>query len=266
MAPMNNRLLRPTTGLDPDAATYLAAVEAADGEPLEPAVRTAISTFFSRIKADGLFDSIKASCILCGARTITGALVPLAGAAPTPEGGWASGDYSRTAGLTGDGAALYLDSNFAANSTDDDDHHAAVYVAVGDAGTHIDIGYTTATSYSQIFANASNNLIFYYLGRNSSIYPPSGIGKGNTTGLIGLTANSSDSFGFRFNQTTGIATASATQSLESLNYFVFARNDSGTPGVFSESKLAFYSIGTSVDLEALDTAVSNLISDIGNAL
>jgi len=95
--PMNNRLLRPTTGLDPDAAKYLAAVEAADGEPLEPAVRTAINAFFRGLKATpGLFDAIKASCILCGARTITGALVPLAGDAPSPEGGWASGRLETT--------------------------------------------------------------------------------------------------------------------------------------------------------------------------
>ena len=99
--PMNNRLLRPTTGLDPDAAKYLQAVEAADGEPLEPAVRTAINAFFRDTKTAGVFSSLKACCILAGARTLAGALVPVVGDAPTAYG-FVEGDFDRL-GLTGDG-------------------------------------------------------------------------------------------------------------------------------------------------------------------
>jgi hypothetical protein len=190
----------------------------------------------------------------------------LRGTAPTAEGGWSSGDYDRATGLTGDGSALYLDSNFPADSTDDDDHHIAVYVANGDSGSHIDLGYTTATSYSQIFGNNSNNLILYYLGRNSQIYSPSGTGKGNTTGLIGLTANSGSSFDFRFDQTTGTATASASQSLQTYNYFVFARNNDETPDSYSQSKLSFYSAGTSLDLSKLDSHITAYVTAIGAAL
>jgi hypothetical protein len=52
----------------------------------------------------------------------------------------------------------------------------------------------------------------------------------------------------------------------SLNYHVFARNISGTGGSLADATIAFYSIGTAVDLEDLDTAVTNLINAIGNAL
>jgi hypothetical protein len=106
----------------------------------------------------------------------------------------------------------------------------------------------------------------YYLGRNSSIYSPSGIGQGNTTGLIGLTSDSGSSFDFRFNQTAGTAPASASQSLETLNYFVFARNNNETPDVYSQSKLSFYSAGTSLDLAKLDTHISDYVTAIGAAL
>jgi hypothetical protein len=253
-------------GFDASALAYIRNVEEADGAYLETSVKVAINNLVSGLKSDGLWESMASTCLLCGPRTLAGALVPLRGDAPTAQGGWASGDYDRATGLTGDGNALYLDSNFPADSTDDDDHHIAVYVANGDSGSHIDIGYTTATSYSQIFSNASNNLILYYLGRNSSIYSPSGIGQGNTTGLIGLTSDSGSSFDFRFNQTAGTAPASASQSLETLNYFVFARNNNETPDVYSQSKLSFYSAGTSLDLAKLDTHISDYVTAIGAAL
>ena len=85
--PMNPRLLRPTSSsLDRDAAVYLNAVAVADGEQLEPAVRKAINDFVNGCKQDGIWDAIKASCILAGARTLAGALVPLVGTAPTNNG------------------------------------------------------------------------------------------------------------------------------------------------------------------------------------
>jgi hypothetical protein len=77
--PMNPRLLVPRATFDPDAAAYLRAVEAADGQALETPVKRAVDDFFRGTKADGTFSALKASCILCGARTLAGALVPLAG-------------------------------------------------------------------------------------------------------------------------------------------------------------------------------------------
>jgi len=255
------------TGFDRDALAYIRAVEEADGAYLETDVKVAINNLVSGLKAEGLWESMASTCLLCGPRTLAGALVPLRGDAPTAYGGWASGDYDRATGLTGDPtASLYLDSNFPADSTDDDDHHIAVYVANGDPSSHVDIGYSGVTSYSQILSNASNNLILYYLGRNSIAYSPSGTGQGDTTGLIGLTSDSGSSFDFRFNQTTGTATASASQSLETLNYFVFARNNIETPDVYSQSKLSFYSAGSSLDLAKLDTHVSAYVTAIGAAI
>jgi hypothetical protein len=68
---------------DPDAGAYIAAVEAADGQLLEFGVGKAINDFVVGCKQDKIWDAIKASCILAGARTLTGALTPLVGTAPT---------------------------------------------------------------------------------------------------------------------------------------------------------------------------------------
>jgi hypothetical protein len=77
--PMNPRLLVPRATFDPDAAAYLRAVEAADGQALETPVKRAVDDFFKGCKADGTFGALKAACLLCGARTLAGALVPLVG-------------------------------------------------------------------------------------------------------------------------------------------------------------------------------------------
>jgi len=95
---------------DPDALAYLAAVAAADGAPVEVGVAVAVDDFFKGTKADGTFSAIKAACLLCGARTLAGALVPLVGAAPT-NSNFLPGDYNRQTGLVGDGSTKYLDSN-----------------------------------------------------------------------------------------------------------------------------------------------------------
>jgi hypothetical protein len=71
------------SGLDADAATYIAAVETEDAQALESAVKTAINDFVVGCKADGIWDAIKSSCIMAGARTLSGALVPLKGTGPT---------------------------------------------------------------------------------------------------------------------------------------------------------------------------------------
>jgi hypothetical protein len=68
--------------MDPDAAAYITAVETADGQALEERTKIAIDNFVLGCKADGIWTAIKASCILSGARTLAGALVPLVGTAP----------------------------------------------------------------------------------------------------------------------------------------------------------------------------------------
>jgi hypothetical protein len=98
---------------DPDALAYIAAVETADGATLEDGVKSAINNFVGGCKSDGIWSAIKASCVLAGARTITGALTPLVGTAPTPVS-FVSGDYNRKTGLIGNTSTKYLNSNRAA--------------------------------------------------------------------------------------------------------------------------------------------------------
>jgi hypothetical protein len=63
-------------GLDPDASAWLTAIEAADGAALPAGARTAYNDLVVGLKADGNFTTLNAAVMLCGARTLTGCLIP----------------------------------------------------------------------------------------------------------------------------------------------------------------------------------------------
>jgi len=47
---------------------------------------------------------------------------------------------------------------------------------------------------------------------------------------------------------------------------VYARGTVGSPQALADARIAFYSIGESLDLALLDARVSNLITTIGRAI
>jgi hypothetical protein len=87
---------------DPDVIAYIAAVEAADGDALEDAVKTAINGFVIALKATTGWAAFNTFLPIVGARTIAGAMVPLKGSAPIAQN-FVAGDYSRKTGIKGDG-------------------------------------------------------------------------------------------------------------------------------------------------------------------
>ena len=248
---------------DPDALTYLAAVAAADGAPVETAVAVAVDDFFRGIKADNTFSAIKAACLLCGARTLAGALVPLVGTAPTNVAdGFVAGDYTRggaTPGLQGDGTS-YLDSGRAPSDGELNDAHLACYVsAAATSNTHYKAGaYSIATQQTILRSNFGT----FIASVNSGNFAASG--GGNAVGLFGASRFAADSSEFRVaGETTPDSTASDASSTQ--NITIFARND-GTPDGFFDGTIAFYSIGEALDLEALDARVTALVTAIGAAV
>jgi hypothetical protein len=252
-------------GFDRDAIAYIRAVEAADGAYLETDVKTAINNLVSGLKADDLWDAIGSSCLLCGPRTLAGALVPLRGDAPTAEGGWASGDYDRATGLTGDPAArLYLDSNRAGTADGQNDRHRALYVtAAPSTAAHAYMGHTNYPTLPSQFDD------IYNAGANSYIRPcnTGGAVSGTTaSGLAGYsrTASASVDYIIFASVVTGLAFAS-TAPLPS-NALVFGSNESGSPGRFTDATIAFYSIGSSLDLAKLDSHVTAYVTAIGAAV
>ena len=263
---------------DADAQTYITAVEAADGQALETGVRDAINAFVVGCKADGIWTAIKASCILAGARTLSGALVPLVGTAPT-NNNFVAGDYNRKTGLVGNGSTKYLNSNRADNADPKDNAHMSVYASESGSGgadtvqAYIGGGVVAAppdgpagVSLRAILrANQAGGTVTgtgFYM-RTGSFEGTSAI---NITGFMGATRNASASYARRSTGTdTTVSVASFTPGSTTLGLFA-ERRDGSVFGRYSNARLAFYSIGESLNLTQLDSRVSTLITALAAAI
>jgi hypothetical protein len=250
-------------GLDPDAAAYILAVQAADGQALEPALVTAYNQFFIGCKADASpfagvsnFDAIKASCIMAGARTLSGALVPLKGPAPTNIG-FVAGDYNRSTGLQGNGVvgSKYLDSNYGNNADPQDSRHAACFATIPDNAVRILIGFRGAGTGVELRHNGQN--YFNSTPVLTNTLPPL-----NTPTFIGLSRQSSANYTYRAN---GVSTSNSASSVlqPAGNVLIFTRTDLAIP---SNGRIAFYSLGAAVDLAALQARVQTLRGAISAGL
>lgn len=243
---------------DSDASAYIAAVEAADGQALESSIKTAYNDFIVGCKSDGIWTAIKSSCILAGARTLSGALVPLVGTAPT-NNNFVSGDYNRKTGLIGNGTTKYLNPQRAINADPQNNHHYGVNVTVvGTSNTNRGlIGNPSGTGCNNYIITQSGGTLFSY-NRNASLQIS---GQGNTSGYKGTTRSASNSWAIRSGgSNTNLTTGSSVTN--SSAFGIFAR---GTTS-FSNARLSFYSIGEHLDLALLDTRVSNLMTEINAAI
>jgi len=245
--------------MDADAAAYIAAVETTDTEPLEERTKIAIDNFVLGCKADGIWNAIKASCILAGARTLNGALVPLVGAAPT-NFNFVSGDYNRKTGLVGNGSTKYLDSNRNNNSDPQDSKHLSVYVNTANtAGVnrgYIGAGISTTGS-SNIFTVASNSNMQARINCSGGAI----IGTLASTGFMAASRTAADNTQFR-SAGTETSTDLASQSPIDQNIIVFGRDLTAQ----ATGRLAFYSIGESLNLALLDARVTDLINGFAAAI
>ena len=238
---------------DADAIAYVAAVEAADGQALEFGVGKAINDFVVGCKLDGIWSAIKASCILAGARTLAGCLVPLVGTAPT-NFNFVAGDYNRKTGLVGDGSTKYLNSNRNNNADPQNSFHLSGFLSAAAINFIIAGGISTGRS---------------SLGE-SAVRLRSGTGDvtGGASAANTFTGASRDSSAAIVRRVNGVnyTIGRASETPEAVNLFVFARNNNGTADTFANHRIAFYSIGESLDLAKLDARVTDLMNALGAAI
>ena len=256
------RLGEAGSAFDPDALAYLAAVETADGEALEAGVREAVNDFVVGCKADAIWDALKASCILAGARTLNGCLVPLVGTAPT-NFNFVSADYNRKTGLNGNGVTKYLNTNRASNADPQNNNHNFLRI------TELRGSSSVALFGAGGSGSGANGLV-----RTESNDGGSRNRSENTftsisldAGAYGHSRNNASDYNVRASGVT--VTASITsQAPGAQPAFVFARSeiDGSTPGFLANARLSFYSIGEAIDLAALDTRVSNLMTALDGAI
>lgn len=245
---------------DADALDYLSRVKAADGAGVEVGVATAVDAFVAALKADSLWDAIGSSCLLCGPRTLAGALVPLRGAVPAAYS-FTDGDYSRTAGLTGDGASTYLYlSGVHPDGPVQNSAHQALYITSQTASasykTHIREydGPEAGDGSTQISQSATSAYI-----RCRSL-GDAAVSESPQTGLTAINRSNSSAFEFRRGGTSSTFNVASTGITDN-DAFIYRFSS-----VYSDITLAFYSLGTSLDLAKLDTHISSYVTAIGAAI
>ena len=248
---------------DADATTYIAAVEAADGQSLESGVKSAINDFIVGCKTDGNWSALKASCILAGARTLAGALVPLAGTAPT-NFNFVSADYNRITGLIGNASTKYLNSNRNNNADPQNSKHVSVYVTQLDTGA---FGYRSylgplpadGAGRTNLEVQSNNTLFNFYA--NSA---QGGQRSSPAVGLFGASRPNASSFNTFMNGSVQSFTA-ASQTPFNKAIYIFCRDLNG-PDQHTNARMSFYSIGEAVNLALLDTRITTLMSALATAI
>lgn len=250
-----------------EAADYIFAVEAADaaaGSPggLEPGVVIAFNDFVAGCKSDGIWSAIKACCILAGARTLAGALVPLVGTAPDSFG-FVDTDYDRKTGLKGNGSTKYLDTKRAENADPQNNNHMATWISEDFGPGQYVLSGTQNAAFTAVYRGSTaggNRTVVYNKSLSffaEAVFFVSG------PGLAGSARTSSTAVSGRvFGTSTTAARTSSTSN--STNYFVFAA--AGTSSGRGSGRISFYSIGESLDLELLDARVTALMAAIGAAI
>lgn len=234
----------PVFSFDPDAADYFSRIAAA-GSTITQANKTAVDTFIKGCKADGIWSAIKASCLLAGPDDLTGALVPLVGAAPTNIN-FVSGDYNRVTGLIGDGSTKYLNSNRNNNADPQDNQHLAVWVK-------------TIETVSSNLINGGNNVSgasgLSETGTRSRNGTPLSYAK--ATGFRGVSRSLSTAYNVRISgSTTAKTQTSQTPANSPITVFSWLGSS------YTNARMSFYSIGESLDLALLDARLATYMSSL----
>jgi hypothetical protein len=261
---MDPGFLGSLTSYDSDAAVYISAVEVADGQALETGVKDAINAFVVGCKADGIWNAIKASCIMAGARTLAGALVPLVGTAPT-NFNFVAGDYNRKTGLIGDGNTKYLNSNRNRQDDPQDSQHIAAWVTAAPNNASINFIFGAGSGAGGVGAThlAANSSVWVI--RHSCNTPSSPVGTDNiwsVPNLVGINRASSSSFTYRRNGGTTTYPRNSDGRINA-DLFLYSTSPATIGSELTDARLSFYSIGESLDLTLLDARVSTLINTFG---
>jgi hypothetical protein len=244
--------------LDADAKTYINAVESADGQSLENEVKVAINNFVIGCKADNIWSAIQASCILAGARTLSGALIPLVGTAPT-NNNFVTANYNRKTGLIGNGSTKRI-STINNNLLGQDNHHIFLRITdtdqsggCGIMGTNISTtgGTSMRQDNASSFPFASMSFATNSFSSSNSFF----------SGGCGLTRNNSANYTGMINGNTNSPTR-ASQTPVSQIIQVFSTGTSR----YTTSRVSFYSLGNSLSLTVLNNRVSTLMTALATAI
>jgi len=171
--------------------------------------------------------------------------------------------YDRETGLVGNGSTKYLDSNRANNADPQNSKHLAAYLSSAETRDTVNAWYMrdgAAVAGRSVMGVSGTLANRFALSLNSfNVFILTGT---RDVGLIAAARTSSSNVNYRLSGTTSsFYESSQTPTATSIGIFA----DSSGSGT-TDARLAFYSIGESLDLALLDARVTTLINAIGAAI
>ena len=233
---------------DEDAKRYVIAVQNIDSERLENSVKTAINELVIGLKNDGLWDSIKDSCLFVGPRTLEGALIPLNGTVPTNYG-FLGSDYNRKLGIKC-ATNKVLKTNTNGASYPKDNIHVAVF-----ATQKFSRNFTQTLIYQ---STQTGGIFLYITGQLYSMRMRNLVASAYTWpiaypyqigGLIGMSRKDSSGFTFSFNETY-LFKIMPSANIVNDDFYLFGKGINTSP--YSSARIGFYSLGEGLDLSKLE--------------
>jgi hypothetical protein len=158
----------------------------------------------------------------------------------------------------GNASTKYLNSNRANNADPQNSNHNAFYQTTAGGG-QIFSG-AVVTGGNTIFNNGAGS----YNVRQRALTVVTSIGT-VSAGMVGTSRSSSESFTFRASGLSSTQTLTS-QTPSSENLIVFGLVSVGVPTANTNARLAFYSIGESLNLTLLDARVTTLINAFDAAI
>lgn len=232
--------------VDFDAQSYIQRVERASNGAMHPVAKLAINQFVVETKRFDLWSKINTCCILMGARTVTGALIPLKGTAPSGQGTLSTlyainnqpGIYFNA------NTANYIITNRNVNADAQNDHHVAVIVGGMDNNAYI--GGDNSTTAGSKFIGASAGSLTWRSTPSTSVSVTSGV-TGTTPQFLGLSRSNSANFDVYRNG--ALANLVSTSGAQDANpFYVGANNNNSARTSPTAAQISFYSLGAALDL------------------
>ena len=153
----------------------------------------------------------------------------------------------------GNGTTKYLNTNRANNADPQDDKHLSVYQSSLSTLISVLIGSDNVPGRSALISFPSTGISARINAQ------PTTSNNGNGIGFVGGSRSTSSTSVKRVNA-TNILDSMPSQNPSSLEIGVFA---TGSGGTVANNRIAFYSIGESLDLALLDARVTTLINAYG---
>jgi hypothetical protein len=239
---------------DFSARDYILRLESYEGQQLESGVRTEINIFISGLKTDNIWNKINDGFLMAGPRTHSGILIPLKNDGKTGIAyNFENIDYNRVSGLIGDGVSKYIDTQHSLNQEPTGSQHIIAYIT--QTGSSINqyyfgAGIQSETGSSAIYASGSTSLFMKSRASGLSDYEY----LSPRTGFMGISRYNTGVWVAR-NDNLETPFVYIENGAQPANIYLFANNNTnfgeGTAEEYSDSRMAFYSVGINLDLMSL---------------